>query len=75
MISSGAFFVVELAMRHGPCGWLVLRNIVRLSIGVPFFSAPLDSFSYPGKKKSLVKPKTDLVFFWSPGIEKDRLAR
>ena len=35
----------------------------------------LDSFSYPGKKKSLVRPDSDLVFLWSPGIEKAKLAR
>ena len=35
----------------------------------------LDSFPYRGKKKSLVRPNSDLVFLWSPGIEKDKLAR
>jgi len=35
----------------------------------------LDSFPYSGKKKSLVRPDPDSVFLWSPGIEKDKLAR
>ena len=41
----------------------------------PLMRDLLDSFPYRGKKKSLVRPNSDLVFLWSPGIEKDKLAR
>ena len=29
----------------------------------------LDSFSYPGKSKKIVKPDRDLVFPWSPDAD------
>ena len=58
---------------QGP--WRIAKSDDKKAARLEIMRDLLDSFSYPGKKKSLVKPKTDLVFFWSPGIEKDRLAR
>ncbi len=58
---------------QGP--WRIANSDDKKSARVEIMRDLLDSFSYPGKKKSLVKPNSDLVFLWSPGIEKDRLAR
>src|SRR5258708_38974377 len=55
--------------------WRTVRADDKKAAHLEFMRDLLDSFPYPGKKKSLVKPQSDLVFLWSPEIEKDRLAR
>ena len=63
----------EPAIRSAP--WRIVKADDKKAAHLEIMRDLLDSFSYPGKKKSLVKPDSDLVFFWSPGIEKDKLAR
>ena len=60
---------------HRLVPWRIVKADDKKAAHLEFMRDLLDSFSYPGKKKSLVKPDPDLVFFWSPGIEKDKLAR
>ena len=55
--------------------WRIVKADDKKAAHLEFMRDLLGSFAYPGKKKSLIKPESDLVFFWSPGIEKDRLAR
>jgi len=55
--------------------WRIVNADDKKAAHLEFMRDLLDSFSYPGKKKSRVKPETDLVFPWAPGIEKARLAR
>ena len=59
---------------HAQSPWHIVKADDKKPAHLELMRDLLDSFSYPGKKKSLVKPTSDLVFFWSPG-EKDRLAR
>ena len=58
---------------RGP--WRIVEADDKKAAHIEFMRDLLDSFHYPGKKKSLVRPNPDLVFLWSPGIEKDKLAR
>jgi len=60
---------------HPQGSWHIVKADDKKLAHVELMRDLLDSFSYPGKKKSLVRPNPDLVFPWSPGIEKDRLAR
>ena len=55
--------------------WRIVMADDKKASHLAFMRDLLDSFSYPGKKKSLVKPESDLVFLWAPGIEKAKLAR
>src|SRR6267142_584462 len=55
--------------------WRIVQADDKKAAHLEFIRDLLDSFSYPGKKKSLVRPESDLVFLWAPGIEKARLAR
>jgi polyphosphate kinase len=60
---------------HPQSPWHIVKADDKKPAHLELMRDLLDSFSYPGKKKSLVRPNPDLVFPWSPGIEKDRLAR
>jgi len=60
---------------HKLAPWRIVRADDKKAAHLEFIRDLLDSFSYPGKKKSLVKSKSDLVFLWAPGIEKAKLAR
>jgi len=60
---------------HPLAPWRIANSNDKKAARLEILRDLLDSFPYPGKKKSLVKPDSDLVFFWSPGIEKDKLAR
>src|SRR6266566_2550654 len=59
---------------HPLAPWRIAKSDDKKAARVEILRDLLDSFSYPGKKKSLAKPDSDLVFFWAPGIEKDKLA-
>jgi polyphosphate kinase 2 (PPK2 family) len=60
---------------HRLVPWRIVKADDKKAAHLEFMRDLLDSFSYPGKKKSLVKPESDLVFLWAPGIEKAKLAR
>jgi polyphosphate kinase 2 len=60
---------------HRLVPWRIVKADDKRAAHVAFMRDLLDSFSYPGKKKSLVKPASDLVFLWAPGVEKAKLAR
>ncbi len=55
--------------------WRIVQADDKKAAHLEFMRDLLDSFSYQGKKKSLAKPESDLVFLWAPGIEKAKLAR
>jgi polyphosphate kinase 2 len=60
---------------HPTGPWRIVKADDKKASHLEFMRDLLDSFSYPGKRKSLVEPKSDLVFLWAPWIEKAKLAR
>jgi len=60
---------------HGLAPWRVVKADHKKRARLALMSDVLDSFDYRGKKTPLVEPDRDVVFIWSPGIEKTGLAR
>src|SRR5262249_1489993 len=60
---------------HGLAPWRVVKANHKKRARLGLMSDVLDSFDYRGKKAALVEPDHDVVFIWSPGIEKTGLAR
>ena len=53
--------------------WKIVRANHKKAARLALMSDLLDSFSYPGKRSKLVKPDRNIVFPWSPDVEKRRL--
>jgi polyphosphate kinase 2 len=60
---------------HGLAPWRIVTADHKKRARLAIMSDILDSFAYHGKKTALVEPDRDIVFIWSPGIEKTGLAR
>ena len=54
--------------------WRIVRANHKKRARIALITDLLDSFKYPGKDKALVKPDRDIVFPWTPEVEK-KLAR
>ena len=60
---------------NGLAPWRVVKADHKKRARLALMCDILDSFDYRGKKTALVEPDHDVVFIWSPGIEKTGLAR
>ena len=60
-----------LRTSHGLAPWRIVQANHKKRAHIAVLRDLLDSFSYPGKKNSLVEPDHDLVLIWTPGIEHD----
>ena len=60
---------------HGLAPWRIVRADHKKRARLAIISDILESFPYHGKKTALVEPDRDIVFIWSPGVEKTDLAR
>ena len=58
---------------HSVAPWRIVRADHKKPARLAFLKDLLDSFSYPGKRRALVAPDGNLVFFWSPGVAKNGL--
>lgn len=60
-----------LRTSHGLAPWRIVKADHKKRAHVAVLCDLLDSFSYPGKKNSLVEPDRETVFVWRPGIERE----
>ena len=59
---------------HGLAPWRIVKADHKKRARLALVGDVLDSFDYHGKKTALVEPDRDIVFIWSPGMEKTGLA-
>ena len=60
-----------LRTSHGLGPWRIVRADQKKRARLGLLRDLLDSFSYPGKRNTLVEPDRGTVFVWAPGIEHD----
>ena len=60
-----------LRTSHGLAPWRIVRADHKKLAHVAVLKDLLNSFSYPGRKNSLVEPDRETVTIWTPGIGKE----